>query len=297
MGNLVCQYKQYGLGVPIIDARVRLPVCLRPAADGVPPEGFERYEEVLGLLSASQADTTQLWSDLNLAGIERAIIHAEYERTSSVQALNDATAALVGTEPLKLRGVGTVDLTHVHPRRSVREVRRCQSLGLVGINLQPAFFDLDLDDRRLYPIYAEAESLALVMSVHTGVHYSRSHKLGHELPRLLDNVAVDFPDLRLVACHAGWPWIDEMCAVVRRHPQVSVDFGGLAPKYVSAAGTGWSTLFRLMDNVLSEQVIFASDWPAFGPQAAVEQWKAAGLKQSTLDRLFSSNAATLYNWQ
>jgi predicted TIM-barrel fold metal-dependent hydrolase len=66
------------------------------------------------------------------------------------------------------------------------------------VSIQPAFFGLDIDDRRLYPLYARAEELGLVVAIHTGLTYSRMHPLKHERPELLDQVACDFAELRLV---------------------------------------------------------------------------------------------------
>ena len=131
--------------------------------------------------------------------------------------------------------------------------------------MQPAFFGLDIDARELYPTYARAEELGLVVAIHTGITYSRMHPLRHERAELFDQVACDFPDLRLIAAHAGWPWATEYAAVARRHPTVFLEFGALAPKYVAKPGTGWDAVFGMMPSVLRDQVLYGSDWPMMPP--------------------------------
>jgi predicted TIM-barrel fold metal-dependent hydrolase len=164
---------------------------------------------------------------------------------------------------------------------------------LVGINIQPAFFGLSIDDARLYPLFATASDLGLVVAIHTGINYTTHQPMDLERPELLDRIACSFPELRLIACHAGWPWVDVLCGVMRRHSNVYADFGGMAPRYVGEEGTGWQTLRRLMDGPLRNQVLFATDWPVFAMDRAVREWDAMGLKPDTLRHLMSENARSL----
>lgn len=84
----------------------------------------------------------------------------------------------------------------------------------------------------------------------------------------------------MIACHASWPWIPEIVAVARRHPNLLLDFGGLAPKYIGKPGSGWEMLYHFMNNLLQDQLLFATDWPAFSPERAVSEWKELNLKRS-----------------
>jgi predicted TIM-barrel fold metal-dependent hydrolase len=145
-------------------------------------------------------------------------------------------------------------------------------------------------------MYSRAEELGLILFVHTGITYSRIHPMRHERAEMLDQVACDFPDLRLVACHAGWPWSTEYAAVARRHPTVYLEFGGLAPKYVAKPATGWDALFVMMPNLLRGQVLYGSDWPVIAPDRAVREWRASGLGETALCALLHDNAAALFGF-
>jgi hypothetical protein len=220
-------------------------------------------------------------------------VHAEHEFSDVADQLTDAVAALVRRDPGRFSGFGTVSLGERNLHRVVRQVERCHKLGLIGLNLQPAFFGRAIDDRELYPIYAKAAELDLIVALHTGVHYNRSTPIDLGHPRRLDAVASAFPDLLLVACHASWPWTAELAAVARRHPTVHFDFGGLAPRYLGEPATGWDVLFRLTDSLLRTQALFATDWPVFAHERAITEWAGLTLKPATREAVMAGNAQRL----
>ena len=276
----------------IIDFRVRLPTELRPAVD-MPPEYVDQYDAVLGLEARRNLTVDDLVAEMDAAGVTHAVVHAEYEVGDPADELNEAVAGLVVRMPERFSGWGTVSLSPMRVMRGVRQVSRVAELGLRGINMQPSFFDMPIDDARLYPIYAKAGELGLAVGVHTGINYTSHLPIRNDHPLQLDQVACDFPDLTLVACHAGWPWAAEMVAVARKHPNVYLEFGGLAPRYVGAAGTGWEVVFRFMNSLLAKQVLFGTDWPVFPMQRALEEWRGLGLKPAVLEALVSGNAERL----
>jgi len=280
----------------IVDARVRLPQDLRPDADyQAPPRQREQYDTVLDLTAKMNAGTLDaLIADLDRAGIGQAVMHAESEGGEDADALNAALCAVLDRHGDRFVGIGCVDIGVPFPTALSRQVQRIAEAGLLGICLEPAFFGRDIDERHLYPMYSRAEDLGLIVAVHTGITYSRMHPLRHERPELLDQVACDFPDLRLIACHAGWPWATEYAAVARRHPTVYLEFGALAPKYVARPGSGWDAMFAMMPTVLREQVLYGSDWPMIAPTRALAEWRASGLPAPALEALFAGNARRLF---
>ena len=132
-----------------------------------------------------------------------------------------------------------------------------------------------------------------MVCVHTGINYGVTHPIRNDHPLQLDDVACDFPGLILIACHGGWPWAAEMAAVARKHPNVHMEFGGLAPKYVGAPGSGWEVMHSFMNSVLADQVLHGTDWPVMGMARALREWRALGLKPRVLDALLGGNAARL----
>ena len=280
----------------IIDARVRLPQDRR---DGpvyqAPARQTEQYDRVLDLTGKMNAGTLAgLIAAMDAEGIGHAVMHAESEGGEDADDLNERLRAVLDEHPGRFTGFGCVDIGLPSPTAVVAQAVRAYGMGFAGVSFQPAFFGRDIDDRHLYPLYSRAEELGLIVAVHTGITYSRMHPIRHERAELLDQVACDFPDLRLVACHAGWPWATEYAAVARRHPTVFLEFGGLAPKYVARPGTGWDALFGMMPNVLRDQVLYGSDWPVIEPSRALAEWRVSGLPEDVLAALFAGNARRLF---
>lgn len=276
----------------VVDFRVRLPNELRPP-QRLPAAYVDRYDQVLGLEDRRDLGLDALNAELAEAGVAHAVVHAEYEYGDPADDLNLAVAQLVRDDPERFSGYGTVSLEPRNVIRASEQVSRVAELGLSGINIQPSFFGIPIDDRQLYPVYVKAAELDLGVALHTGVNYSSHMPIRNDHPLQLDQVACDFEGLRLIACHAGWPWTGELAAVARKHPTVFLEFGGLAPKYVGAPGTGWDPIPRLMDSLLSGQVLFGTDWPVFPIARALNEWRAMGLKPATLDALLGDNARSL----
>jgi predicted TIM-barrel fold metal-dependent hydrolase len=278
----------------IIDARVRLPLELRPPEQQNLPSGFmAQYDEVLDLQAKRARSFTELQDEMDANGVDHAVVHVEYETGDGVDEMNEAVARIVADDPARFSGFGSVSLHEQDIMRSVKQVRRVADMGLRGLNIQPAFLGYETDSRALYPIYSTACELGLVVGIHSGVNYARTVPMDREHPRRIDQVASDFPDLSLVACHASWPWVDEIVAVARRHPSVYLEFGGMSPRYVDEPGTGWATLRRMMDNLLRDQVLFATDWPIMTIDRAVDEWRRMDLKDQTIEQLLGGNAARL----
>jgi hypothetical protein len=276
----------------IIDFRVRLPRELRDPIT-LPWEYRDQYDRVLNLDAKSARTFDDLIADMSAGQVDHAVIHAEYEAGDPADQLNEAVGKLVAEHPDKFSGFGTISLQPFSIRRALDQIARIKELGLAGVGFQPSFAGFPIDDRLMYPIYSKAAEIGLPVAVHTGINYTSHLPIRNDHPLQVDQVACDFPDLTLIACHAGWPWATEMVAVMRKHPLVYAEFGGLAPKYVLEPNTGWEVMHRFMNSLLAGQVLFGTDWPVFLMDEALDQWRGGDLKPSVLASLFGGNATHL----
>lgn len=275
----------------IIDARISLPFELRPPLEKSEEvnQYYEQYNNILNLEKNRQQTLDDLINQMNENGVTHGILHAEYEYGDPADELNEAVAKVVQDYPDLFSGFGTISMNNLKPMKALSQINQVKDLGLIGLNIQPAFFNMAIDDKRLYPVYAKASELGLIVAIHTGINYSRPAPMRNEHPLMLDQIASDFPDLTIIACHGSWPWIPEIVAVARRHPNVLLDFGGLSPKYIAKQGSGWEVLYQFI-NLLSDQILFATDWPVFPLERAIREWKEMGLREDTLNKLMFKNA-------
>lgn len=277
----------------IIDFRTRIPQELFPDLP-LKMNNITQYDAVLDIKNKyREISTESLLALMDRNNVTHAIIHAEYEYGDIADELNKIVVELVEKYPNRFSGVGTVSQDEFSIKRALKQVDECVEMGMLGLSLQPAFFGMEINDSRLYPVYAKAMERNLFVAVHTGVNYAVDRPIKGERPVLLDEVACDFPDLTIIASHGGWPWVPEMVAVARKHPRVFVEFGGLAPKYIGAPGSGWETMYRFMNSVLSSQVLMATDWPTMAHDRVVKEWQDLDLKPAVKAAVMGGNAKKL----
>jgi uncharacterized protein len=194
----------------------------------------------------------------------------------------------VEAHPDRFAGLAGVDLTH--PVAAVRELRRCVGeLGFKGLRIIPWLWGLPPNDRRYYPLFAECVELGVPFCTqvgHTGP--LRSSEVGRPIP-YLDDVALDFPDLVIVAGHIGYPWTEEMIALARKYPNVYIDTSAYTAKRYPAE------LVRYMKSGGGRRkVLFGSNFPMIAPSQALEDLDALGLDDETRELFLTGNAQRVF---
>jgi uncharacterized protein len=201
---------------------------------------------------------------------------------------NDDVAALVDAHPTRFAGLAAVDLRD--PVRAVRELHRCVAeLGFKGLRVIPWLWGLPPDDRRYYPLYAECVELGIPFCTqvgHTGP--LRPSETGRPIP-YLDNVALDFPDLVIVAGHIGYPWTEEMIALARKYPNVHIDTSAYTARRYPPE------LVRYMQGDGRAKVLFGTNYPMITPQKALEDLDALGLDDEARDLFLEGNARRAFS--
>ena len=278
----------------VIDFRLRVPVGLYEAPES-PEENTEHYEAVLGTKTKiAAADSLEhLLAGMDVNGIDYAVMHAEYETGDLADRLNKTVSEVVNKHPDRFSGIGTISMENFSIPRALKQADDCADYGMIGLSIQPAFFGMEIGDKRLYPIYAKAQEHNLLIALHTGINYTSHRPMSGEHPLQIDRLCCDFPGLKIVASHAAWPWVTEMVAVARKHPRVFLEFGGLSPKYIAAPGGGWEVMHRFMNSVLKEQILYGTDWPVMDHSRTLGEWREMGLRPEVLEGLLGGNAKRL----
>ncbi|MEM9195141.1 MAG: amidohydrolase family protein [Myxococcota bacterium] len=200
---------------------------------------------------------------------------------------NDEVGALVAAHPDRFSGLAAVDIRH--PVEAVRELRRAvNDLGLIGLRMLPWLWELPPDDRRMYPLFHACVELDVPFCLqvgHTGP--LRPSEFGRPIP-YLDRIALDFPELRIVAGHIGYPWTAEMIALAEKYPNVYIDTSAYKPKRYP------EELVRWMRKRGRKKVLFGSNWPMIAPGDCLKQLDVLELPEEAKARFLSENAREVF---
>jgi hypothetical protein len=200
---------------------------------------------------------------------------------------NDEVASFVREHPERLLGLASVDLAS--PMGAVRELRRCvHELGFRGLRIVPWLWGLPPDDRRYYPLYAECIELDVPFCLqvgHTGPLLTSEP--GRPIP-YLENVALEFPELRVVAGHIGAPWTQEIISLATKFPNVYVDTSAYKAKRYPA------DFVEFMRGRGAKKVMFATNYPMLTPSACLEGLESLGLGDEATELFLHGNARKVF---
>ncbi|MBN2204355.1 MAG: amidohydrolase [Thermoleophilia bacterium] len=175
----------------------------------------------------------------------------------------------------------------VHPkygvRRNLEELERCREAGFLGVNISPWIWGVPANASVLYPLYAYCESHNLVAIVHGSLHYNRFQSMWLGDPKYMDEIAIDFPNLKLVVSHAGNGFGVLGLAVAQKHPNIFLEFSALWPQYLPEA------TLQAVNSYLKDRCLFGTDYPLVEFGAAVEAWTSA-VKPAVRELFFAKNA-------
>jgi len=188
----------------------------------------------------------------------------------------------------------------VHPRltpepeKAIRKLVRDDHIGGIKIHpphqlLEPnAYLHGNLPALRT--LYEVAEDAKVPVMIHTGTSVFPGARARFGNPLAADDVAVDFPDLRIILAHGGRPfWCEEAFFLVRRHKNVYLDISSIPPKHLLR-------YFPRLEEV-AEKTLFGSDWPGPGVPGIAENlaaFRALPLSEGAKARILGDNAAKLF---
>jgi hypothetical protein len=200
---------------------------------------------------------------------------------------NDEVAAFIRAYPDRLIGIASVDLSR--PMFAIRELRRAvRELGFRGLRVLPWLWNLPPDDRRFYPLYAECVELEIPFCLqvgHTGP--LGPSEPGRPIP-YLDNVALDFPDLRIVGGHIGFPWTSEMISLATKYQNVYIDTSAYKVRRYPK---------ELVDYLRThgrKKVLFGSNYPAWPAKNCLEDFELLNLDAETSRLFLYENAMRVF---
>lgn len=202
----------------------------------------------------------------------------------------EQVAGYCNAMPARFSGLAGVD-----PFMGMEQLRDLEyavkELGFVGAHSYPHWFRLPPDAAQWYPIYAKCCELdiPIMMQVGQNLIYQKHVRLPSVArPILLDQIAIDFPELKLIGIHVGTPWADEMIAMAWKHENVFIGIDAYAPKHLP------QSLVHYMNSYGSHKVLFGTDWPVIDPRRGVKEVQDHGLRPDAYERVMRTNALDVF---
>jgi uncharacterized protein len=180
-------------------------------------------------------------------------------------------------------------------KMGAREARDLiENCGVKGFKFHGIMQDIHPADRVGYPIYeviAEHKLPAIFHTGHsgmgTGMRGGGGVRLKWGQPMLIDDVAVDFPDMKIILAHPSWPWVDESLSMALHKDNVFIDLSGWSPKYFAPQ------IIQYANGQLKKKMMFGSDFPLIHPAKWIEAAKSVGFKDEVMPGIMKDNAARI----
>jgi len=210
---------------------------------------------------------------------------------------NEETTELLRRYPDRFLGLARISINAFKGMTGVRELERLvREEGFVALGVSALVDCIPASDRRYYPLYTKAAELGIPVRIYSSMNYAndRPYDLGH--PRHLDQVAMDFPELRIIGGLGGWPWVNEMVALVRRHPNLHIDTSAHRAKYLGQSGSGWEMLIQFGNTLIQDKVLVGLSAGLVGQphETLIDEYMSLPLKDTVKEKWLYRNAARVF---
>lgn len=214
------------------------------------PAGIAVLEDVNAILK--MLDPEALIAQMDEAGISQSVLFAV--EAPIVYASNEHVSKLCNRFPDRLMGFASVDPTSENAPAVLDHAVR--ELGLKGLKLHPPLQRFFPNSADVFPVYEKAAELNIPVVFHVGTTpFGSMCRLSQANPILIDDVAREFPNLRIMLTHLGTLWHCEAFMVVEKNPNVFIDTSAyvheipqiLTPDMITRIG--------------ANKVVFGTDFP------------------------------------
>lgn len=178
---------------------------------------------------------------------------------------NQRIAALVSEHNDRLVGFAGIDPSS--PREALTELNRARSeLGLKGLAVAPAAQDFHPTNTHAMRVYAEAAERGLPILFHTGLTITAATKMEYAQPILLDEVARELPNLKIVIAHMGYPWVHETVVLLAKHPNVFAEISWI----VNEPWQAYQAMLSAHQFGVMDKLLFGSGFPTSTASRSIE---------------------------
>lgn len=251
---------------------------------------FKNPAGAKGMLPTVQ-DTAIYYRERNIGCV---IFPVDAERETGFRRYSNEEVARIAAENSDVM-IPFASIDPAKGKAGAREARRLvREFGIRGFKFHPTMQGFYPNDRNAYVLYEAIEEEGAVTLFHTGqtgvgagMHGGMSMRLKYSNPMYLDDVAVDFPDLKIILAHPSFPWQEEALSVANHKPNVYIDMSGWSPKYFP------KILIQYANTILKKKMLFGSDWPAITPDRWLSDFENIEIRDEVRPLILKDNARRL----
>lgn len=214
-------------------------------------------------------DLTVRWADYASTASDAAktIVFGGKARLSGLWVPDHEVAEYVAQTPDRLIGFLSLDPTQPGWQDELEEGHR--KLRMKGIKLMPMYAGFQPNARELDPLWDYATKHHLPVLCHTGTTFIRQAPLDCTLPRLIDDVAIRFPNVKIIMAHLSHPYEGECVVTIRKHPNVYADCSALHYRPFQL----YHSLMLLQEYGVWNKLLFGSDYPFTTVSASLDEMR------------------------
>jgi uncharacterized protein len=187
---------------------------------------------------------------------DKVVVFGLQAKAVGVWVPNEVISEYVRRDPDKLVGWASID---PNERDCVEQLDHAvEELGLRGVKLGPTYQHFDPADRAHWPFYRRCAELDLPIMWHQGTTFPTLARLRWALPLQLEDVAMDFPELRMIIAHLGHPWEEDVAVLIRKCPNVYSDISAVHYR----PWRYWQAMVTFMEYGVTHKLLLGSDFPS-----------------------------------
>ena len=166
-------------------------------------------------------------------------------------------------------------------------------LGLQGLTIGPWEHNLYPSDEKYFPLFELCVKHEVPVTIHASVHFGQMARLDYSRPIYIDDVAVIFPELKIIAVHGGWPWVAELVAITWRHKNVYIDISASVPNTSERMAQAGNLCLSMVTRLFRTRVLWGTAWPLQPFARSLEEVRALPLKPHVIEKWIHGNSASL----
>lgn len=255
-------------------------------------EVAEQRRQTMAYYKTPECEVEHILERLDASGVDKCfLLPHDYSTITNDRVSNEEIKMLTDMGAGRFYGFASVDPNSEHAVETVETAFK--DLKLCGLKLHPSKQKFYPNDHKIYPIYELCERYNKPIIFHCGFSWQPDAPAKYSQPMLFEDLALDFPKLRICLAHMGYPWVKETAMLLLKYPNLYTDTALL---YFDSAREFYEHIFTKelsigwIDRSIRHQVMFGSNMPRWEEMRMLRALQSLGFREETMELITYQNA-------